>query len=102
MSEREKEIADFKKGYDLGKKVEKAECERLCQEWNKLKRKFHPLELKPFEKMTKEEMQLYFDYELFWECKVSDKINLQEVASVVSKVASGFKKAVLEKCAEKK
>ena len=98
--EREKQIAEFEKGYDLGRKLKKTECERLCQRWNRLEEKIKPFKFKPYEKMTKEEKELFHDHDLFWICEV-DKMS-QEPHSLGYTVASGFKKAVLEICAEKK
>lgn len=93
-------MAEFKKGYDLGKKLKKAECKRLCQRWNRLEEMTYPLEFMSYEKMTKEEKELFHDHDLFWIIEV-DKMS-QEPTSLGYTVASGFKKAVLEISAEKK
>jgi len=92
-------MSEFSKGYDLGKKVEEDQCERICQEWNKLEQQVLPLISKKDSQKTKREKELESDYELFWENKVFQKTSEKEVSD---KVAEGFKKAILEKCAEKK
>jgi hypothetical protein len=87
-------MSEFSRGYDLGKKVEKDQCERICQEWNKLEERVLPLLGKKDSQKTPQEKQLESDYELFWENKVLQVTNEKEVSE---KVAEGFKKAILEK-----
>jgi len=91
-------MSEFRKGYELGKKVEKDQCKRICQEWNKLEKQVLPLLSKKDIQKTEAEKKLEFEHEIFWEHKVQDITSEKEVND---KLAEGFKKAILEKCSEK-
>jgi hypothetical protein len=87
-------MAEFKKGYDLGKKIEKDECDRISKEWSKLEKEVFPLISKKDSNKTEKEKQLELYHELFWEFKVFETTNVTELDD---KLADGFKKAILEK-----
>ena len=90
-------MSEFKKGYELGKKVEKDHCERICQEWNKLEKQVLPLVGKKGSQKTPQEKQLELDHEIFWEHKV---LQITREKEANDKLAEGFKKAILEKCSK--
>jgi hypothetical protein len=87
-------MAELKKGYELGKKIEKAECTRISKEWSKLEKQVFPLISKKDADKTEEEKRLELYHELFWESKVFETTNATELDN---KLADGFKKAILEK-----
>jgi ABC-type phosphate transport system auxiliary subunit len=87
-------MAEFKKGYDLGKKIEHAECDRISKEWGKLEKEVSHLINKKDADKTEREKQLELYHDLFGEAKVFETTNVTELDD---KLADGFEKAILEK-----
>jgi hypothetical protein len=87
-------MAEVKKGYELGKKIEKAECVRISKEWDKLDKQVFPLTTKKEKDKTEQEKKLELYHELFWESKVFETTDATELDN---NLAGGFKKAILEK-----
>jgi hypothetical protein len=86
-------MSEFKKGYALGKKLGKSECERIVKIWSILEEKVQPILAKKDSDKTEEEKEIESYYDDFWALKVLPIAGEEELV----KLGDGFKKAILEK-----